>query len=105
MRGERKAKALGLKREMKALATGMRDETSVIERREEGPESGRRDDISESEISCDKSDDADFNSKESVTIEEQQALALKHSEEWMSVLQRDVLMSSSLPLHQFLLTL
>ena len=33
MRGERKAKALGLKREMKALATGMRDETSVIEER------------------------------------------------------------------------
>ena len=30
---------------------------------------------------CDKSDDADFNSKESVTTEEQQALALKHIEE------------------------
>ena len=38
---------------------------------------------------CDKSDDADFNSKESVTTEEQQALALKHIEEWVSVLQRD----------------
>ncbi len=44
--------------------------------RREDPISERRDDRSESEISSDESDD-DFNPNESVTTEEQQALALK----------------------------
>ncbi len=47
--------------------------------------SERRDDRSESDFSSDESDD-DFNPNESVTTEEQQALALQHTEEWVSVL-------------------
>ena len=69
--------------------SGMRDEISVSLRREEGPES---------ENSSDESDDADFNPNESVTTEEQQALALQHIEEWVSVLPWDDVMSLSLTL-------
>ena len=56
----------------------------------------------ENEVSSDESDDADFNPNESVTTEEQQALALQHIEEWVSVLPRDDVMSLSLPLHHVL---
>ena len=62
-------------------------------RKEEGPES---------EISSDESGDANFNPNESVTTEEQQALALQHIEEWVSVLPRDDVMSLSLTLHHVL---
>lgn len=83
----------GVERSGESSASGMREETSVSLRREEGPES---------EISSDECDDADFNPNESVTTEEQQALALQHIEEWVSVLPRDDVMSLSLTLHHVL---
>ena len=58
-------------------------------RKEEGPES---------EISSDESGDANFNPNKLVTTEEQQALALQHIEEWVSVLPWDDVMSLSLTL-------
>ena len=83
--------------------SGMRDESSVSERRED-PVSERRDHDSDSssEISSDESDDADFNPNESVTTVEQQTLTAQHIEEWMSVMSRDNVMLLSLTLHHVL---